>query len=163
MIEYRRAIDHDPDNPFPKANLAFVLLREGDPEGETILRELMEDHNLSNWLRGWCHYMARQYGEALRFLRLRTHRMPDDYGAQFDLALVLLASRRSVAADEYRRIGERVDKLCTQRQRGLVYIALFDLLDASERGLVDPVEAQPIIDDLHSRRERLGMAFSVIA
>jgi tetratricopeptide (TPR) repeat protein len=78
-------------------------------------------------LLGWCQFRLRRYDEALRLLQFSLLRK-DPTPVQFDLALTLLAAGGS---DEgYSAAIESAEHIPILRQRGLFYIALFDLVEA---------------------------------
>jgi tetratricopeptide (TPR) repeat protein len=78
-------------------------------------------------LLGWCQYRLRRYDEALRLLQFSLSRQ-DPAPVQFDLALALLAASGSDSG--YAAAIDSAARAPKLRQRGLFYIALFDLVEA---------------------------------
>jgi hypothetical protein len=63
----------------------------------------------------------------------------DERAAQFDLALVFLASGRfNLAAEAYQHGHEMTETCEPARRRGIYYIALFDLADARHLQVLGP-------------------------
>ena len=88
-------------------------------------------------LLGWCNYRLGFYDEAIRLIKTVVDRSADEQSAVFDLGLVYLASgRNKLAEDTYLRGYELTQKCQVLRQRGLFYVALFDLADARHQRLL---------------------------
>jgi tetratricopeptide (TPR) repeat protein len=105
---------------------------------------------------GWCHYQLRRYDEAVRLLHASLS-VDEDPSAVFDLGLVLLASSRAaLAASEYQRALDLTSKRHALRQRGLYYIALFDLVEGARRHSSGP-EADNIFELLRGRLMQSGV------
>jgi len=82
-------------------------------------------------LLGWCNYRLGRYDEAIRLFEATLDRPSENPSLQFDLALVFLASGRVRLASDAYELGHKMTARCAKlRQRGLYYIALFDLADA---------------------------------
>ena len=64
MEKFAESIRRDPDDPWPKASLASLMIRnQQDEEGRERIRELLQIESAPSSLRGWCHYMLEQYEE----------------------------------------------------------------------------------------------------
>jgi tetratricopeptide (TPR) repeat protein len=90
-------------------------------------------------LLGWCNYRLGYYDEAVRLIESVAERAADQQSAHFDLGLVYLASGRlPLAKEAYSRGYELTRKCQILQQRGVLYIALFDLADGRKHGLLGP-------------------------
>lgn len=90
-------------------------------------------------LLGWCNYRLGRYDEAIRLLQTALDRSSDNQSVQFDLGLVFLASGRTgLARDAYLRGHTMTEKCEKPRQRGLYYIAMFDLADLLNQVALGP-------------------------
>lgn len=162
---YHAAIALDPHNPWHRKGLANILYdtgRKGD--GEKIFDELIGTQSMgradaantsSLALLAWCYYRRRRYDEAVRLLS-SVARETEEIGLHFDLALALLATGRTAGIDEYRNAVERAAAKETAKQRGLLYVALFDLVNAVRDNRIAK-EGQDALDLLCSRLEGLGV------
>lgn len=108
-------------------------------------------------LLGWCNYRLGRYDEAIRLFETVSARYPDERYIHFDLGLSLLASRRfRLAMDAYQRGYDMTRKCQKRRQRGILYVALFDLADARSLKVVDSV-SDPIFEMLEKWVEGSGV------
>jgi tetratricopeptide (TPR) repeat protein len=122
---------------------ALCLLRRED-EAKVHFEALIEEQKYEEGndadileLLGWCHYRLGHYDEAARLLQAAFSITDNPVAVQFDLALTLLASgRREFALTEYQYGIDLASKKHLLRQRGLYYIALFDLVEAAEDGRI---------------------------
>jgi tetratricopeptide (TPR) repeat protein len=138
-LSTKRKSKEDEDDLWYRKGLANTLRRlgledEARTEFERIIREQKykpgDDAKILAAL-GWCHYRLGRYDEAVRLLHASLS-VDEDPNAQFDLGLVLLASSRSsLAVSEYERAVGLASKKHVLLQRGLYYVALFDLVEAS--------------------------------
>lgn len=129
----------DEDDLWERKGLANTLCQLGrKDEAKTHFEKIIEkqkyrEGNDAQILAalGWCHYRLSRYDEAVRLIHASLS-VDEDPSAQFDLGLVLLASSRlSLASAEYQRAIDLSAKKHVLRQRGLYYIALFDLVEAA--------------------------------
>lgn len=141
---YERALSvkeekEDDDDLWERKGLANTLCQLGrEKEAKTHFEKIIEkekyrEGNDAQILAalGWCHYRLDHYDEAVRLIHASLL-VDEDPSAQFDLGLVLLASSRSsLASAEYQRAVDLASKKHVLRQRGLYYIALFDLVEAA--------------------------------
>ena len=124
-------------------DLAWILLwrPEERAEGERRLQELIEVGSAPNGpkeLVGWCHYLLGQSDMAEHWLRSLVSGAPSDIAIRFDLALVLLAAESSDAERQIRRgVGVHGAQKSRERQRGLLHVALTDLVEAVREERVD--------------------------
>jgi tetratricopeptide (TPR) repeat protein len=149
---FERAVKLTPNEPYAKRLLAWALLHEDDgrEKGEGILLALVDERSgvKSGDLAAWCHYMLGQYEAAEHWLRGMVNSDPNDVATRFDLALSLLALKREEGVEEYKAALELARKQARDRQRGILYIAAADLIEASEDRRVKDVQAQTVWESL---------------
>jgi tetratricopeptide (TPR) repeat protein len=145
MKSYRKALElNGQEDPWYRKGVANMMLNF-DPEAakenfKAILNELsysMESRppreqpsgdTSTVRLMGWCNYRLGHYVEAFRLIESVVDRSPDPLSAQFDLGLLYLASGRlRLAKEAYVRGYELARRCQVLQQRGIFYIALFDL------------------------------------
>ena len=104
-------------------------------------------------LLGWCHYRLRHYDEAIRLLQFSIGG-EDAVTIQFDIALAILAGS---GIDTYPRAIEVAEGKPKLQQRGLFYIALFDLLEAIRGGHISASHL-PVANRLWSKLKESGLS-----
>jgi tetratricopeptide (TPR) repeat protein len=135
--------------------LADALFLDGQPDKATKeFKNIAEicsgrrDHN-ELYILAWSYYRLRRYDEAAFLLESVTSAGNDRYFAQFDHALVVLAMGLVDRAHaEYEQVVRNIASVDILRRCGLLYVALFDILEASLRQVVS-APAQPIVDDMY--------------
>jgi tetratricopeptide (TPR) repeat protein len=156
LESYQKALElSEPKDPWYRKGLANALIYFDKDKAKEQFAAILEEQKYRAspepvterpsgsasivGLLGWCNYRLGRYDEAIRLLENAMDRFPDKQTAQFDLALVFLASGRvGLATDAYLRAHELTEKCEKPRQRGLYYIALFDLADAGHQHLLGP-------------------------
>lgn len=151
-----KAFALDPDHPYAKFLLGWVLMRHSDSkkkeEGERLVGELINQHaDIPKELLAWCHFLLKQYDVAEHWFRSVVTANPTNIGTHFDLALTLLAMRQDSAATEYARASKLARKKSKERRRGLFDVALSDLIHASKEERVDSMQANRIARFLSRR------------
>jgi tetratricopeptide (TPR) repeat protein len=130
-----------------------------------IFKELIDEQTLLEGnsarvnriaLLGWCYYRLRQYDEAVRLFQSCISISQNNIDVHFDLALALLASGRSSAGAEYERAIERATSKHLLRQRGLFYIALYDVVTGIAEGRMRQ-DVQSVIDRLRGCLRTAGV------
>ena len=167
---FRRALDLDRDNALAQVQLAAFLLESFRREdSESYAREFIAQQQAQAFaapasailpLLSWAQHLLRNHDEALRLIQAWTSSAPEDVGSQFDRALILLASGRSVAIADYIQLTEEVRKLHRLRQRGLFYVALWDLVVAATHKRVDETAAERVFAQLHDALASTGLECS---
>jgi len=170
---YRRAIELNPRSLAARKGLANVLhAMDRRDEAKEIFTAVINEQMSSSGngagvneiqTLGWCYYRLHQYDEAVRLFKSCLSIDPANVAVHFDLALALLADGRSSAHSAYQSAIE--DALLKQplRQRGLFYIALYDLttdmIDVRTNGSDDRMlgNAWPIFTTLRDRLGRSGV------
>jgi tetratricopeptide (TPR) repeat protein len=166
---YEQAVDlrrqRNEDDLWELKGLANTLSQLGaEEEAETRFKEIIarQKYKVGNdalilAALGWCHYRLGRYDEAVRLLHVSLSVNEDDPAAAFDLGLVLLASSRpSLAVSEYERGFDLTSKRHILRQRGLYYIALFDLVEGAKSHSFGS-EADGIFRSLRARLRDSGV------
>jgi tetratricopeptide (TPR) repeat protein len=173
---YQKAFElSDRKDPWSRKSLANALMnfdraqaREHfaailDEQKYKITSEGATERQLGNkftlGLLGWCNYRLGLYDEAIRLFEAVLNRYGDEQPIQFDLALAYLASGRFRLATEAYRRGYEMTAACEHaRQRGVYYIALFDLADArrQERERMGP-DSDIIFQSLVRRLNSVGL------
>jgi tetratricopeptide (TPR) repeat protein len=133
---YQRALDLKPENQqsWFRKGLANTLCELGrKEEADVMFRAIVDDQKYSPepevlGLLGWCQYRLRRYDEAIRLLQLALSSDSDPVAVQFDLALTVFAASGTDIG--YRSAIASAGMSPKLRQRGLYYIALFDLVEA---------------------------------
>lgn len=156
IVSFRRSLElSEQDDAWSRKGLANVLMASDRKEAmkhfEWILdelkyqigSELVTERPSGNTsilgLLGWCNYRLGRYDEAIRLYKSLLARSFEEQAAQFDLALVLLASGRvNLAAEAYQHGHEMTEACEPARRRGIYYIALFDLADARNLQVLGP-------------------------
>jgi tetratricopeptide (TPR) repeat protein len=162
---YKEALDREPSAIWWKKGLANTLCLLGREEEalrkfEEIIQAqkyLKDDDGAVSSTLGWCYYRLRRYDEAARLLRAGLSKVYDPIALEFDLGLILLASSRlDLAARQY----DRADRLCQKKnklkQRGLYYVAIFDLVEAVEEQRIE-VQYGGILQVLQYRLVQSGI------
>jgi tetratricopeptide (TPR) repeat protein len=153
---YRTAIKLSLDHDYAKKDLASLLIHSRQPdarhEGETLLVELTErprGRSLPLQLLGWCHFLRDRDEAAEQWLRATLPRGPGnvetmvtdaEIECRFDLALVLLAARPEDGQTkaEYDTVIAQARRRPPTRRRGLLYVALQDLVEAASVDRINP-------------------------
>jgi tetratricopeptide (TPR) repeat protein len=168
---YTKALDlSEQKNPWYRKGLANALMNFDRDQAHKDFARILEEQKyqtetqspLGNTdtvgLLGWCNYRLEFYDEAIRLFETALSRSGDDPATQFDLALAYLASGRiKLAIDAYQRGYEMTANFESARQKGLYYIALFDLADARRQKELDS-GADLIFQNLVHRLDSLGLA-----
>jgi tetratricopeptide (TPR) repeat protein len=146
------------DQEKAKEHFTEILKEQKYQSGTSIIVERPSGNVSTVGLLGWCNYRLGQYDEAIRLLESALARSSDNVTVQFDLALAFLASGRTrLALDAYTQ-GHKITQNCeTSRQRGLYYIALFDLVDARRLEVVG-AESEKILEEMKGWLSVAGMA-----
>jgi tetratricopeptide (TPR) repeat protein len=130
-----------------------------DPES-AIERPSGDVNNIG--LLGWCNYRLGRYDEAIRLLETVLSRSSDKPALQFDLALIFLVSGRTrLAIDAYQSGAQMTSRCAKLRQRGIYYVALFDLVDAREHLAL--AESKNVFTTLIEGLRSTGLALSRFA
>lgn len=83
---------------------------------------------------GWAHYRLGEYREAIASLNEALSRDPQQVSSRFDMGLVFLcAGQARLATDTYKTALDDLGLFTARRKHGLLYVAQFDLDDASAR------------------------------
>ena len=137
---YEAAVRLDPQHLWWQKGLADALYRAGDrPQAIQQYRSVIEQATKGSRagdadilsLIGWCHYRLGQYDEAVRLFLEAVSLDRGLIDAQFDLALVqMCAGRYDIGLREYDRVLFMARSKPALRRRGLVRVALDDLLGA---------------------------------
>ena len=179
---FKQAYELNP-NPWYRKGFANVLMNYPDQREtanahfQAIVDELKYTHgvetsqerpagNLNNLgLLAWCNYRLGHTSEAIRLLQLALDGSPDIHPLWFDLTLAFLASGRGqLARQAYAEGCKRTEGTEVPRQRGVYYVAAFDLAElVRESGDQLPPESNKIFMDLRSRLERSGQDLSELA
>lgn len=145
---FEQACAVDPEDVWCRKGLANTLCSLGREEDarmhfETIIEQ--EKYKIGNDAQilavlGECHYRLHRYDEGMRLLQ-QAISVEEDPNAvielHFDLALTMLAgSRFTRAYSEYQCGVDLASKKHVLQQRGLYYIALFDLVEAAAEGRI---------------------------
>ena len=141
---YERAASLEKDNLLYRRGVVNSLYRLGDGAADAQFERLIKDATfvtpqdpLMVYLVGWCLFRVRRYDDAMRLLQTSSAVGFDAIPANFDLALATLCSGRgSLARDEYARSLNRCGELHPLRQRGVLYIAAFDLVEVQNHKIV---------------------------
>ncbi|WP_083930455.1 tetratricopeptide repeat protein [Methylovulum miyakonense] len=149
------------------ANTLFQLDRRD--EAKKNFEEIIEQQKYKKGneieilqLLGWCHYRLARYDEAMRLLQQALSVDEEPITVRFDLALTMLAgSRDSLALTEYQGAIEMASKKHRLRQRGLYYIALFDLVDAAKDGIIGS-DSREIFEQLRCLLAESGVDLSML-
>jgi tetratricopeptide (TPR) repeat protein len=111
-----------------EANQAFQKLIEEFPD--TSQPPILYVH-------GWSHYRLGNFAQAAELLRSAAATSPDFVFAQFDCALSLLADGRlDQARAAYAKALYQAASVHPRRQRGLLYVAAFDIAEAAKHGRI---------------------------
>jgi tetratricopeptide (TPR) repeat protein len=171
---YERALSmkkEGEDDLWERKGLANTLCQLGhEDEARTHFEEITDQQKYKTGndalilaALGWCHYRLGRYDEAVRLLRASLS-VDEDPAAQFDLGLVLLASSRSsLALSEYQRAADLAKRKHVLRQRGLYYVALFDLVEAAKNQSFEGDEADNIFKLLRSHLHNSGVDLSALS
>ncbi len=85
----------------------------------------------------WAHYRLGEYAEAVALLKEAGNMSPRYVFAHFDHGLALLAEGRFDHANAaYARAISRLESLHPLRQRGLLYVAAYDVVDGVRTGRI---------------------------
>ncbi len=168
---YRRAVaaDGNQKNIWNDKGLADTLyLARRDSESKARFLQLMKDWpDLSDgsvaYVHGWTHYRLGHYEdpeghykEAIRLLKNAADSSPDYLFARFDCGLALATSGSlAEARDTYARAAAEADGCEMLRRRGLLYVAVFDLVEAARRERLKP-DAADLIEVLGKRLGHAG-------
>jgi tetratricopeptide (TPR) repeat protein len=143
---FRTAVEFSPDDPLSRIVLASWLKRSEEKnlrnEGEKILIGATESATaqaIPLTSLGWVYFLLRRYEAAEHWLRaalptatMKGEKVPaHDILAHFNLALVLLKLRPAEGKKEYSAAMTRARQKPEQRRRGLLHIALLDLVEAA--------------------------------
>jgi tetratricopeptide (TPR) repeat protein len=164
---FARASELEPENPFHRKGLANMIYDSGRREqAEAMLEEIIKQQVIPSGggveaslisLLGWCHYRLRRYDEAVRLFQSSLSIDDNDIRAQFALALALLESGRGRANDEYEEGVKRAKSKHVLRQRGLFYVALYDLVNAAADARVKEEQGCSIFARLRSELANSGI------
>jgi tetratricopeptide (TPR) repeat protein len=159
---YRVAIEMSPNDPWIKKGLGGVLLRtkEKQEEGRRLISELVSAtavNKIPVSLEGWCHYLLRDYEAAEHWLRAALAAKIDDCTLQFDLGLVLLADGRPDATAQFKSALQLASGRPTARRRGLLNVALLDLIISVMDGRIGASSATAVCDDMFRALEAAGL------
>ncbi|MEY2488202.1 MAG: hypothetical protein QOC70_144, partial [Verrucomicrobiota bacterium] len=140
--------------------------KEAKPEFERIIREQKYregDNALILAALGWCHYRLHRYDEAVRLIHASLS-VEEKPSAHFDLGLVLLASSRStLALSQYSRASELASKEHVLRQRGLYYVALYDLVEAATEQNIRNPDGAAIFELLRDHLAASGVTLAALS
>jgi tetratricopeptide (TPR) repeat protein len=169
---YRKAMDLEPGDPWHRKGFADTLYMMGRrEEASECFEALIRDTNYSSeeavagivYLIGWCQFRQARYEEAMRLFQVALDMQSDRYGTHFDLALATLRSGRiELATREYERGLDRSAKIHVKRKRGLLYVALFDLVQAAQEDLLVG-QAQVIFSKLSEESRKVGLDVAKLA
>ena len=167
---YERAAALDPQNKEEHwKGLGDTLCRLGqEAEAAAAFQKIVDErkykagNDVSHlWLLGWCHYRLRRYDEAARFVQAAlSNDTTGQYRAalEFDLGMIYLAtSRAALAVEEYKRGIEAAQTQHPLRQRGIFYIALYDVVDAAAEGRIPEREGSEVFRTLRDRLSESGV------
>ena len=137
------ALDGDDRNVWHVKGLAEAHLLCGlKEEGATQFREILRDFTQTDddsikYVHGWAHYRLGEYAEAATFLK-EAAKVSSAYAfAHFDHGLALLAAGRfDHARAAYARAISQLESLHPLRQRGLLYVAAYDVVDGVRAGRI---------------------------
>lgn len=149
LEEYREAARQDPANLWRQYHVANAMRvcgqRDEALEAYRGIAAALEQRLASTgregcdrvqyqrdlWLLGWSHLCQGQYGDAVRYLTAAASCGGGEV-LQFDLALAFLCDGRvGLAEREYAAAIEKVQKQPHLRQRGLLLVAIQDILVAA--------------------------------
>jgi tetratricopeptide (TPR) repeat protein len=113
-------------------------------------------------VHGWSHYRLGNFSQAAELLRSASGTSPDFVFAQFDCALSLLADGRlDQARAAYAKAIYQAASVHPRRQRGLLYVAAFDIAEAAKHGRIRPDAAEQLAL-LGSQAVKVGVAASAM-
>jgi tetratricopeptide (TPR) repeat protein len=159
---YKRAVQLAPTDPWAKKNLGGVLLRSeaGKEQGRKLILELVSaatQNELPVSLVGWCHFLLGNYAAAEHWIRGALASNPNDIGLQFDLGLVLVAAgQEGGAVAQYKAALEAALRRKKPRRRGLLHVALLDVIVCTKEGRIPAPSGQSVFDELHHALEKAG-------
>jgi Flp pilus assembly protein TadD len=163
---YETSVSLEPSNSWYRKGLAESLFLAGDKEtASKAFEDLIRDMTFVSaqggpdilYLLGWCQYRQARYDEAMRLFQLALSRDYDLVGTNFDLALATLCSGRvELAMREYENSLNRCSSAHVLRQRGLLYVALFDLVVAAKNGSI-VAGAERVFSRLRERSAAVGL------
>ena len=167
---FRRASEIDPESIWPPIRLATLLVENGRRrEGENLAKGLIV-RNLGGGYGtdgdavpglAWCYYIIGNYDEALRLLQ-SWNASGDDLASQFDRALALLACGREAATGEYVWVANAARSKHRLGRRGLLFVALRDLVVAASEERVGQLGASAF-GVLFERLRESGLDIAPIA
>jgi tetratricopeptide (TPR) repeat protein len=145
-VAYREAHRQVPEDKWYREGVAHALARlpdrgrEAEREYRAIIREIEESMQRDDvdaytaCLAGWCCYCTDRLADAASYYSAALTTTQVGPTAQFDYALILLASgSRPDAQHEYSRIVASLSSMTPLRRAGFLYIALLDLRDGCDR------------------------------
>ena len=138
------ALQLAPDDSYAQKNLGRLLLRDAQSqaEGKKLLRQLADGSApglVPPSLVGWCHFLLGNNEAAEQWLTVARSTEPNDISVMFDLALTRFAAKNyDTATADYRQALEVTRTKPKKRQRGLLHVAIIDMVDAAaERRIVE--------------------------
>jgi tetratricopeptide (TPR) repeat protein len=147
---YNRALKEDGDdrniwNVKGQAD-AYFLCGETEKADESHLALLKQFTDISDpsvlYVHGWAHYRLRDYDQAAELLKRAADLSPEYIYARFDSALALLAcGKTELARSAYTSALSDTGWVHQRRQRGLLYVSIFDIAEAVRNNRVGPEAA----------------------
>jgi len=179
---YRKAIDIDNRDIWYEKGIADGLYLAGrvGEANERFAKLLTDWPNVNDvsvkYIHGWSNYRLGQYKAAAEMLKTTADTSEYFLFAQFDYGLTLLVDGHDGAWAAYERAVAQTESLHALRQRGLFYVAIFDLLEAvRNRRIKEASSRKPtdearrligqtanLVDHLKHRIERVGLDTSAL-
>jgi len=159
---YRRAHEIDPSDLWNLKGMGSALRLAGRrEESRKAFREVIEaihartekGENTTSLL-AWCHYGVGEYDEAIRLYLASLSVTSPLASDRFDLGVTLVAAgRHGMALDCYRRAIEESKAKHVWRQRGMLHVGLWDLVE---------VLRDPTVPEADSGVEEVGQSFRLM-
>ena len=156
---YARAIQEDRNIWNVKGIADALALCERNDEAGQHFRSLMDEWPDTNdltvlYVHGWSHYRLGDYTRAADLLKRSADISPDYIFARFDHALSILADGKlEQAGAAYVRAFSEIQRVNPMRQRGLLYVAAFDIAEGARHNRIP--HAEDLLAHLRKRITRL--------
>jgi tetratricopeptide (TPR) repeat protein len=167
---YQKAVAEDGETPniwnlkgLADACVLCGLAAEANQAFQKLIREFPDTSQPPIlYAHGWSHYRLGNFAQAAELLRSAAGTTPDFVFAQFDCALSLLANGRlDQARAAYAKAIYQATSVHPMRQRGLLYVAAFDIAEAAKHGRIRPDAAEQLAL-LGSQAVKVGVAASAM-